>query len=153
MDTTQNLPPSLLIFAALSLILCVWAIVDIFRSDFTRLNKLIWLAVVLFAPFGIFIYFFIGRRLKPLQKGLYPRDTETGASTRGQTPIGSAPFRNVTLPVVATLVAMAVFCVVAYVRLVALLGREKTGLLLLGAMVVVVAILTFLHLRQGKGKS
>ena len=153
METTQNLPTPLLIFVILSLILCVWAIVDIFRSNFTKLNKLIWLAVVLFAPFGIFIYFFIGRRLKPLQEGPSPRDAEAGVPFQGVRPVGPAPSRNVMWPVVATLVAMAVFCVVAYVRLVALLGREKTGFLLLGAMVLVVAVMTFLHLRQGRGKS
>jgi len=153
METTQNLPPSLLIFVILSLILCVWAIVDIFRSDFTKLNKLIWLAVVLFAPFGIFIYFLIGRRLKPSQKGLPPRDTEAGESFHGTRPAGPAPVRNLGWPVIATLAALAVFCVVAYVRVVEMVGREQTGLLLLGAMVLVVAILTFLHLWQGRRKS
>lgn len=152
MENTQTLSPSLVVFVIISLILCVWSLVDIFRSSFTRLNKLIWLSVVLFAPFGIFIYIFVGRRMKPLRQGLPPDEAAGGARPAAVRPIGPAPTRGITWPIVATLFAVAVLCVVTYVNVVSLLGRERTGSLLLGAMALVVAILTVLHLRQRRGK-
>jgi len=43
----------------------VWALVDILRSEFVGLNKLIWLALVIFLPLiGVILYYFIGREQK-----------------------------------------------------------------------------------------
>jgi len=43
----------------------VWALVDILRSEFSGLNKLIWLALVIFLPLiGVILYYFIGREQK-----------------------------------------------------------------------------------------
>jgi len=148
MENPQNLPPSLIAFVFLSLILCIWAIVDIVRSSFTKLNKLLWLLIVLFAPFGIFIYFFIGRRLKPAGQervsAAGPRDDVRPLKESSE----SAPHRNVTLPFLITLVATALLCVITYMNVVTLFGREKTGWILLSAMVVVGMILTFFRLSR-----
>lgn len=43
----------------------VWALVDILKSEFVGLNKLIWLALVIFLPLiGVILYYFIGREQK-----------------------------------------------------------------------------------------
>ncbi len=43
----------------------VWALVDILRNEFSGLNKLIWLALVIFLPLiGVILYYFIGREQK-----------------------------------------------------------------------------------------
>lgn len=43
----------------------VWALVDILKNDFSGLNKLIWLALVIFLPLiGVILYYFIGREQK-----------------------------------------------------------------------------------------
>jgi hypothetical protein len=150
MENPQNLPPSLIIFVFVSLILCIWAIVDIARSAFTKLNKLMWLLIVLFAPFGIFIYLFIGRRLKPVSREAVPDNKPGGEVQTSREPEGSLPHRNVTWPFVATLAATAVLCVISYVNVVSVLGREKTAWILISAMVIVGMILTFLQFRRGR---
>jgi hypothetical protein len=150
MENPQNLPPSLIIFIFVSLILCIWAIVDIARSAFTKLNKLMWLLIVLFAPFGIFIYLFIGRRLKPVSRGPVP-DNKPGSEVQtSREPEGLLQYRNVTWPFLATLAATAVLCVITYVNVVSVLGREKTAWILISAMVIVGMILIFLQLRRGR---
>jgi cytochrome bd-type quinol oxidase subunit 2 len=150
MENPQNLPPSLIIFVFVSLILCIWAIVDIARSAFTKLNKLMWLLIVLFAPFGIFIYLFIGRRLKPVSRAPAPDNKPGGEVRTSREPEGSLPHRNVTWPFLATLAATAVLCVITYVNVVSVLGREKTAWILISAMVIVGMILAFLQLRRGR---
>ena len=43
----------------------VWALVDILKNDFSGLNKLIWLLLVIFLPLiGVILYYFIGREQK-----------------------------------------------------------------------------------------
>jgi hypothetical protein len=124
--------------------------VDILRSSFTKLNKVMWLLIVLFAPFGIFIYLFIGRRLKPAGHGPVP-DNKPGSEVRtSKEPEGLLPYRNVTWPFLAVLAATGVLCIVTYVNVVSLLGREITGWILISAMVIVGMILTFLQLRRGR---
>ncbi len=150
METTQNLSPSLIIFVFFSLVLSIWAIIDIFRSTFSRLNKVIWLLVVLFAPFGVFIYIFIGRRYRPVPDGR-PREEipEAGAAPdQGQAVQRKGQAGGWPAPLV--LLALAVFCVLLYLRVVSVLGQEKTAYLLLGAIVVVGAVLTFFYMGKSK---
>jgi hypothetical protein len=53
------------IFFLLVTILCVVALVDILRSEFTGYNKLIWLLVVTIFPLvGSLVYFVFGRKQK-----------------------------------------------------------------------------------------
>jgi hypothetical protein len=150
MENPQNLSPLLVVFVFLSLILCVWAIVDIVRSKFTKLNKVIWLLVVLFAPFGAYIYLFIGRRLKPV-KGESVPDRAPGNEVQGpKESQGSSPYRKIAWPFFSILAVMALLCVVMYVNTLSLLGREKTGWVLISGMVIVVLIMTLLQLKRGR---
>lgn len=49
----------------LSTILCVVALLDILRSEFTGYNKLVWLLAVIFFPLlGSLAYFVFGRKQK-----------------------------------------------------------------------------------------
>lgn len=49
----------------LSTILCVVALLDILRSEFTGYNKLVWLVAVVFFPLiGSLAYFVFGRKQK-----------------------------------------------------------------------------------------
>ncbi len=43
-----------------SFLVTVFAVIDVVRSRFRDSDKLIWLLVAIFAPFGGFIYFFVG---------------------------------------------------------------------------------------------
>jgi hypothetical protein len=58
--------PELLVFFFLSsTILCIVALLDILRSDFTGNNKLVWLLAVIFFPWiGSLAYFVFGRQQK-----------------------------------------------------------------------------------------
>ena len=49
-----------------ALIVWIWALVDILKSDFKEpINKLIWLSVVFVLNlFGVLLYYFIGRNQK-----------------------------------------------------------------------------------------
>jgi len=38
------------------------ALVDVSKNEFTGNNKIIWLLVVIFIPFGMVIYFVVGRK-------------------------------------------------------------------------------------------
>ena len=154
METPQNLPPSLIIFIFVSLILCIWSIVDIARSSFSKFNKVMWLLIVLFAPFGIFIYLLFGRRLKPVNPVSLPEGNQSAdverAGSRG--PAESLPHRNAAWSYLTTMAVTALLCVITYLNIVTLVGREKTGWILLSAMVIVGMILMFLQLRRGRGK-
>lgn len=56
-----------LIVMGIQLILCIIALIDILRNEFTESNKLIWVLVVTFIPFiGPLLYFFIGEKHKKL---------------------------------------------------------------------------------------
>jgi uncharacterized membrane protein len=59
-------PIMILIFVALSLILLLWALIDILRSDFKdSVTKLVWIIVVIFVPFvGAILYLIMGRGQK-----------------------------------------------------------------------------------------
>jgi hypothetical protein len=59
-------PIMILICVALSLILLLWALIDILRSDFKdSVTKLIWIIVVIFVPFvGAILYLILGRGQK-----------------------------------------------------------------------------------------
>jgi membrane protein DedA with SNARE-associated domain len=48
------------------LVLWIWALIDILKSDFKdNINKIIWLLVVLLLNFlGVLLYYFIGRGQK-----------------------------------------------------------------------------------------
>ncbi|NEV94933.1 PLDc_N domain-containing protein [Psychroflexus sp. YR1-1] len=49
----------------LSLIITLWALIDIARSEFSGNNKVVWVLIVLFTNFlGAVLYFFIGRKQK-----------------------------------------------------------------------------------------
>jgi hypothetical protein len=146
MENTTSLPPSLIIFVFFSLIVSIWAIVDIFRSAFTKFYKFIWLFVVLFAPFGCFIYLFIGRRLKPFPQGASPKDGSEGAPPPGEKGAASQAARPAMWPAPLVLLAVGIFCVLLYLRLLPLLGQETMAFILLGAMIVVGAVLVFYRL-------
>ena len=53
----------LILFAILILILLpLIGLIDVIRNEFTGSNKLIWvLVILLFPPFGVILYFIIGR--------------------------------------------------------------------------------------------
>ena len=49
----------------LPLLLWIFALVDILRSEFTGSNKIVWLLVVIFLPvIGFILYFLIGTKQK-----------------------------------------------------------------------------------------
>jgi len=49
----------------LAIVLLIWALVDILKSEFTGSNKLIWVVVVLLLPLlGSILYFVIGTKQK-----------------------------------------------------------------------------------------
>ncbi len=150
MENTQNLSPSLIIFFLLSLALCIWAIIDIFKSNFTKTAKVVWLLIVLFAPFGIFIYILIGRRLKPGREDAAVRGPEGRLSLEGAKSGGMLFGANTKWSILVTLFTVAFLSIVIYLNIVSYLGREKTGFVLLGAMTVVGIILTILQIKQGR---
>ncbi len=45
----------------------IFAIIDIVRSKFEGNNKLIWVLVTIFVPFGGLIYFIFGRKNKVME--------------------------------------------------------------------------------------
>lgn len=45
----------------------IFAIIDIVRSRFEGNNKLIWVLVTIFVPFGGLIYFILGRKNKVIE--------------------------------------------------------------------------------------
>lgn len=48
-----------------TIVLIIWALVDILKSEFTGSNKVIWVLVVLFLPLiGSILYLVIGRKQK-----------------------------------------------------------------------------------------
>ncbi len=55
----------LLLFAFIPLIISIIALVDILKSDFRGINKIIWVMVVFFFPIiGPVLYLIIGRKQK-----------------------------------------------------------------------------------------
>ncbi len=55
----------ILSFIFLPLVLWVFALVDILKSEFTGSNKIVWLLVVIFLPvLGAVLYFLIGKQQK-----------------------------------------------------------------------------------------
>ncbi len=47
------------------LVIWIWALIDILKSEFTGNNKIIWLLLVIFIPLlGVILYYFIGRDQK-----------------------------------------------------------------------------------------
>lgn len=49
----------------LVLIITLWALIDIAKSEFSGNNKVVWVLIVLFTNFlGAVLYFFIGRKQK-----------------------------------------------------------------------------------------
>jgi peptidoglycan/LPS O-acetylase OafA/YrhL len=151
MENPPTLSPGLLIFMVISLILSIWAIIDIFRSNFSRLNKFLWLLVVLFAPFGMLIYFFVGRRLKPALQAS-PVNTSESVLPENKTPAGS-PQEKKTQPFLGTLIIIAGLCIITYINVVSALGREKTEVILLGAMALVGSVLIFVYFTRLKKKN
>jgi hypothetical protein len=60
-----GVPELLVIFFLLGAILCLVALLDILRSEFTGHNKLVWLLAVIFFPLiGSLAYFVFGRKQK-----------------------------------------------------------------------------------------
>ncbi len=60
-------PTELIVLGILLLPLLLWifALVDILRSEFTGSNKIVWLLVVIFLPvIGFILYFLIGTKQK-----------------------------------------------------------------------------------------
>jgi heme/copper-type cytochrome/quinol oxidase subunit 2 len=51
---------------ALFVLVCwLWALIDILRGEFSGINKIIWLLLVIFIPIlGMILYFAIGRKQK-----------------------------------------------------------------------------------------
>ena len=55
----------LLLFLAVQLVVSVFVLVDILKSEFKGNDKIIWVLVILFLwIFGAILYFFIGRKQK-----------------------------------------------------------------------------------------
>jgi hypothetical protein len=55
----------LLFIIFMPLILIIWALVDVLKSEFTGNNKIVWALVVIFLPLlGPLLYFGIGRNQK-----------------------------------------------------------------------------------------
>ncbi len=55
------------------LVVWIWALIDILKSEFSGNNKIIWLLLVIFIPLlGVILYYFIGReqKIKPPQENL-----------------------------------------------------------------------------------
>jgi hypothetical protein len=49
----------------LIILIWIWCLVDILKSNFDAGNKAIWILVISFVPFfGVLLYFFIGRKQK-----------------------------------------------------------------------------------------
>jgi hypothetical protein len=47
------------------LVVWIWALIDILKNEFTGLNKIIWLLLVIFLPLvGVICYYFIGMKQK-----------------------------------------------------------------------------------------
>ena len=54
----------------LAIVLLIWALVDILKSEFTGSNKIIWVIVVLLLPLlGSILYFAIGTKQKIVKQG------------------------------------------------------------------------------------
>jgi len=54
-----------LLIPVLAIVLLIWALVDILKSEFTGSNKIIWVVVVLLLPLlGSILYFAIGTKQK-----------------------------------------------------------------------------------------
>jgi len=54
-----------LLIPVLAIVLLIWALVDILKSEFTGSNKIIWVIVVLLLPLlGSILYFAIGTKQK-----------------------------------------------------------------------------------------
>lgn len=47
-------------------LLSIWAIIDIVKSRFSDTQKLMWVIISIFVPYGAIIYFFVGRKQKIL---------------------------------------------------------------------------------------
>ncbi|MBA4418261.1 MAG: hypothetical protein C0392_10185 [Syntrophus sp. (in: bacteria)] len=147
MENTQNISPSIIAFMAVSLVISVWAIIDIFRSNFSKLNKILWLLVVLFAPLGMLIYFIIGKRFLP------PREAPQSPVPERQDQekeVPADPLReeNRKMPLYGMLIIIAILSIITYINMVGILGREMTGMLLLGAMAIVGFILIYINLSR-----
>ncbi len=53
------------IITAAAFIFWLWALIDILKSEFTGINKLVWLVAVILLPLlGALLYWFIGREQK-----------------------------------------------------------------------------------------
>ena len=60
-----SVPELLVLIFLLGAILCILALLDILRSEFTGYNKLVWLLAVIFFPLiGSLAYFVFGRKQK-----------------------------------------------------------------------------------------
>jgi len=60
-----SVPELLVLIFLLGAILCIVALLDILRSEFTGYNKLVWLLAVIFFPLiGSLAYFVFGREQK-----------------------------------------------------------------------------------------
>jgi len=58
-----------LLIPVLAIVLLIWALVDILKSEFTGSNKIIWVIVVLLLPLlGSILYFAIGTKQKILKQ-------------------------------------------------------------------------------------
>ena len=59
-----------LLIPVLAVVLLIWALVGILKSEFTGSNKIIWVVVVLLLPLlGAILYFAIGAKQKIVKQG------------------------------------------------------------------------------------
>ncbi|HOP86863.1 MAG TPA: PLDc N-terminal domain-containing protein [Syntrophorhabdaceae bacterium] len=62
-----NLIYAFILLAAMGFlaVLWLWALIDILRSNFSGMNKIIWLLLIIFIPLlGMILYFAIGKKQK-----------------------------------------------------------------------------------------
>ncbi|MCM8568059.1 PLDc N-terminal domain-containing protein [Gramella jeungdoensis] len=53
------------ILIILTVVMVIWAIVDIFQKNLSLTEKLLWLIVIILAPIiGTLVYFLLGRRIR-----------------------------------------------------------------------------------------
>jgi hypothetical protein len=146
MENPQNIPVPIIAYMAVSLVISAWAMIDIFRSNFSKLNKILWLLVVLFAPLGMLIYFIIGRRFLPPGEAP-PSPVPESKVPEKEAPSVSLRVFKMKVPLYGILIIIAILSIIIYINMVNTLGREKTGVFILGAMTVVGFVLIYINLK------
>ncbi len=107
--------------------------------------------VVLFAPFGMLIYFIFGRRMKPVLQTPAAEMPENDFPEKNESvaPVNDEKKRKFLLGPIIILTGL---CIVTYVNVVGTFGREKTGVILLVAMAFVALGVVLSYVIKAKKK-